>query len=96
MTLTCAKKTHGKLYTLPCAKKINTRQTVYFAVCQEKTHGKVFAVCQHIVKRRFCRVFFLPCVFVVAHGKVALCRVPDKKHTTKTQAHGKLAISGSE
>ena len=58
MTLPCAEKTHGKLYTLLCAKKINTRQTVYFAVCQKKTHGKVFAVCQHTVKRRFCRVFF--------------------------------------
>jgi hypothetical protein len=60
----------------------NTRQTIYFAVCQKKSVDFV--------------VFFLPCVFVVAHGKMALCRVPDKKHTAKTQAQGKLTISGSE
>ena len=43
----------------------------------------------------FAVCFFLPCVFVVAHGKISLCRVPDKKHMAKTEAHGKLAISRS-
>ena len=38
------KITHGKLLTLPCAKK--------------KAHGKVFAVRQHTAKHEFCRVYF--------------------------------------
>ena len=58
------KITHGKLFTLPCAKKKHTTKS-------------------------------LPCVFTVAHGKVALCRVPDKKHTANREAHGILAIFGS-
>ena len=30
-------------------------------------------------------VFFKPGVFVVAHGKVQLCRVPDRKHTANIE-----------
>jgi len=40
-------------------------------------------------------VFFKPGVFVVAHGKVALCRVPDRKHTANIETHGKFRFSGS-
>jgi len=40
-------------------------------------------------------VFFKPGVFVVAHGKVALCRVPDRKHTANNETHGKHRVSGS-
>ena len=40
-------------------------------------------------------VFFKPGVFVVAHGKIALCRVPNKKHTVNNKAHGKFRFSGS-
>ena len=43
-----------------------------------------------------CRVSTaLPCVFFVAHGKHALCRVPEIVHTAKILAHGKLRVSGS-
>jgi hypothetical protein len=41
-------------------------------------------------------VFFKPGVFVVAHGKVALCRVPDRKYTANNETHGKHLVSGSE
>jgi len=41
-------------------------------------------------------VFFKPGVFVVAYGKVALCRVPDRKHTANNETHGKHRVSGSE
>jgi len=60
--------------TLPCAEN-NTRQTIDFAVCKKIStrQSMDFAVC-----------IFLPCVFVEAPGKMALCRVPDKKHTAKT------------
>ena len=46
-----------KIITLPYAEN-NTRQTIDFAVCQKKAHGKVFAVCQHTAKHGFCRVYF--------------------------------------
>jgi len=45
--------------------------------------------------------YFLPCVCSalcvprLAHGKEWICRVPVNLHTAKSQAHGKLSISGS-
>ena len=66
----CFISAHGKLLTLSYAK--------------EKTHGKAcFCRVQKNTRQSMnlpC-VFFKPGVFVVAHGKVALCRVPDRKHT---------------
>ena len=55
-----------------------------------------FAVCQkkHMPKYRFAVYFFKPGVFVVAHGKFAICRVPDRKHTTNNETHGKYRFSG--
>jgi len=41
-------------------------------------------------------VFFKPGVFVVAHGKTVLCRVPDKKHTVNNKTHGKHGFSRSD
>ena len=64
------KITHGKLLTLLCAKKKHTTKSL---PCVSTRQNMDFAVC-----------IFLPCVFVEAPGKVALCRVPDKKHTAKT------------
>ena len=40
-------------------------------------------------------VIFKPGVFVVAHGKIALCCVPDRKHTANNKTHGKHAFSRS-
>ena len=54
-----------KIITLPCAEN-NTRQTIYFAVCKKKTHGKVFAVCFHRGTRQSGS---LPCARQKAHGK---------------------------
>jgi len=70
-------RSEKKIMTLPCAKN-NTRQTIEFAVCKKNAHGKIGKI--WILPY----AFFLPCVFVVAHDKISLCRVPDKKHTAKT------------
>ena len=66
-----------KIITLPCAQN-NTRQTIDFAVCKKK-HTAMSLPCVD-----FAVCLFLPCVFAVAYGKIALCCVPDKKHTAKT------------
>ena len=57
-----------------------------FAECQKKTLGKDV----------FCRVFlFAECIFL-ALGKHGLCRVPDKIHSAKPPALGKVLVSGSD
>ena len=38
----------------------------------------------------------LPSVFLVAPDKELLCRVPDRLHSTKILALGKLRVSGSD
>ena len=40
-------------------------------------------------------VFFKLGIFIVAHGKARLCRVPDRKHTANNETHGKHRFSGS-
>ena len=56
-----------------------------FAECQKKTLGKDV----------FCRVFlFAECIFL-ALGKHDLCRVPDKIHSAKPPALGKVPVSCS-
>jgi len=82
------------------------KKIYYFAVCQNKTHGKVrvskkhtanyfFAVCKkkHMAKHvsTVCYIFA-----VCTHGKEVLCRVPNKKHTVNYQAHRKGPVSGSD
>ena len=57
-----------------------------FAVCLVLAHGEVVSLPSD---------FLLPCVFFAAHGKGALCRVPDIMHTANTWAHGKVPFSGS-
>ena len=73
-----------KIITLPCAEN-NTRQTIDFAVCQKKKYtAKSLSCVSTRQSMNFAVCIFLPCIFVEAPGKVALCRVSDKKHTVKT------------
>jgi len=81
----CQKKGTRQRRILPCAEK-NTRQNTSLPSARKKALGK----------DEFCRVFFLPSVFYLALGKDRLCRVPDKIHSAKPPALGKVPVSGSE
>jgi len=92
------KKTHGKV--MFCRVFFfGTRQTIDFAVCQRKCiRQSLILLCAKNSTRQSMDLpcaFFKPGVFVVAHGKVALCRVPDKKHTVNNKTHSKFGFSGS-
>ena len=79
--------------------KNSTRQNTYLSSTRKRHSAKThFAVCRKITlgKDAFCRVFFLPSVFYLALGKDRLCRVPDKIHSAKPPALGKVLVSGSE
>jgi hypothetical protein len=55
--------------------------------CHEKAHGKL---CRVKKKHKAKYVFAVYYIFAVcAHGKVVICRVPDRKHTANYRAHGK-------
>ena len=47
-------------------------------------------------RRILSSVFFLPSVFYLALSKDRFCRVPDKIHSAKPPALGKVPVSGSE
>jgi len=87
--LLCVKKIHGK-FMLCRVLIFDTRQTIDFAMCQRKGTRKAW----------FCMdlpcVFFKPGVFVAAHDKVALCRVPNRKYMVNNETHGKFRFSGSD
>ena len=65
--------------------KNSTRQNTSLPSARKKALGKYV----------FCRVFFLPSVFYLALGKDRLCRVPNKIHSAKPPALGKVPVSGS-
>jgi len=67
-------------------KRKGTRQSMDLPCAKKSTRQSMDLPC----------VFFKPGVFVVAHGKVQLCRVPDRKHTANNETHGKHRVSGSD
>ena len=71
-----------------------------FAECQNKgtrqNTSLPSAEKKHSAKSSLSSVFFLPSVFYLALGKDRLCRVPDKIHSAKPPALGKVPVSGSE
>ena len=92
------KKTHGK--SILC-RMLFVWHTANYWLCRvpKKRHTAKhgFAVCQknHTTKYGFAVCFFKPGVFVMAHGKVAFCRVLDRKHTGNNETHGKYGFSRS-
>ena len=86
-----------KLIVLPCAKKTHSK----FILCRVFfLHTANYRLCRvpkrrHTAKHGFSLCFFKPSVVVVAHDKMALCRVSDRKHTTNNETHSKLEFSGS-
>ena len=81
----CQKKDTRQRRILPSAEKWHSAK-YFFAKCRKKTLGKAI----------FVECFFLPSVFYLALGKDRLCRVPDKIHSAKPLALGKVLVSGSE
>ena len=80
----CQKKALGKDAFCRVPKN-STRQNTYLPSARKKA----------LDKDAFCRVFFLPSVFYLALGKDRLCRVPNKTHSAKPPALGKVPVSGS-
>ena len=82
----------------------------YFAVCQNKTHGKVMlcrvpkkstrqSISLPCAKKKHTakHIFVVCCIFVVcAHGKEIICRMSDKKHTLNFLTHSKHEVSCSD
>lgn len=59
----------------------------------------LFVVCLASGARQRARLLCastLPCASSHVHDKDLVCRVPEKKHTTKPQAHDKLGVSGKD
>ena len=93
------KNAHGKMPLCRVPEK-GTRQRRILP-STEKWHSVkyIFAECwkKNTRQSHLCRVFFfLPSVFYLALGKDRLCRVPDKIHSAKPPALGKVPVSGSE
>ena len=85
----CQKKGTRQRRILPSAEKWHSAKYI-FAECRKKHSAK------NTLQSHLCRVFFLPSVFYLALGKDRLCRVPDKIHSAKPPALGKVPVSGSE
>ena len=80
----CQKNTQ-QIHTLPC---VFFWHTANYQLCRVPKR-------RHKAKHGFSLCFFKPSVVVVAHDKMALCRVSDRKHTTNNETHSKLEFSGS-
>ena len=79
--------------TLPCARAQTHGK-------QKKTLGKIFVLpCAFPCGRR--QIHYLPCAHILpsvcfpALGKWLFCRVPKRRLTAKSSAHGNLKVSGS-
>ena len=84
--------------SLPSARKKHSAKT-HFAECRKMTLDKIH-LCRvpkkTLGKAIFIECFFLPSIFYLALNKDRLCRVPDKIHSAKPPALGKVPVFGSD
>ena len=91
--------TRRMLTALSCSKRPLTWSPFRRGLSGGYTAKSWFAVCQSWCTRRTLEspcAFYSPCVLFSAHGKISVHRVPEEKHTANMEAHGELAVSGSD
>ena len=91
-------KALGKIHICRVPEKRHSAKT-HFAGCWKMTLSKIH-LCRvlekrHSAKTHFVECFFLPSVFYLALGKDRFCLVPDKIHSAKLPALGKVPVSSS-